>query len=160
MVMWNQSIRCSLLGCKYAWTRRTSSPPSDMKTTCWFSCIPCDFITSHSRRWFLVIGLHEAETLRRWNRVIFRASEGHHAAAGDHFKPALLVSSSHIATIDPHGHGPIRKWLLIFRIFRAHKGIARPFFAQLRLHSLGDRLQVLAYGFMIRRLTDREHFLQ
>src|SRR6516225_6701023 len=49
MVMWNQSIRCSLFGCRYSCTCRTSSPPSDMKTTCWLSCIPCDFITSHTR---------------------------------------------------------------------------------------------------------------
>src|SRR5215471_13098036 len=50
MVMWNQSIRCSLCGCRYSCTRRTSSPPSDMNTTCWFSCIPCDFSSSHKRR--------------------------------------------------------------------------------------------------------------
>jgi hypothetical protein len=68
--------------------------------------------------------------------------QSHAAASGDHFKPALPMSRSHIITTDPHGHGSM---------------IARTLFAHLCLHPFSNRLQVLAYGFMIRRLTDRAH---
>src|SRR6266436_1466261 len=34
----------------YSCRLRTVSPPSDRKTTCWFSAIPCDFSNSHKRR--------------------------------------------------------------------------------------------------------------
>ena len=50
IVMWNQSIQCSLDGWMYSCSWRTLSPPSERKTTCWFSAMPWDFSTSHSLR--------------------------------------------------------------------------------------------------------------
>ena len=35
-----------------------------------------------------------------------------------------------------------------------------PFFAQLRLHPLSDGLEMFAHRFVIRRLTNGQHFFQ
>ena len=50
MVTWNQSSRCSDAGAMYYAMFLTVSPPSVRKVTGWFSCHPCSFRTSCSRR--------------------------------------------------------------------------------------------------------------
>jgi hypothetical protein len=54
--------------------------------------MPCDFINSHSRRRFVVVGLNEPETLGGRCLVLGLAPKCHDALAGDHFEPPFFVS--------------------------------------------------------------------
>src|SRR5262249_38394996 len=102
-------MRCSLFVCRYSCTCRTSSPPSDIKTTCWFSCIPCDIITFQTRcRGFWSYVCTKPKHFGG-GTVFFRPPERHHTAARDHFEIPLLVGRSHVAAVDTHRHGTVRQ---------------------------------------------------
>ncbi|MGH9326340.1 MAG: hypothetical protein ACRD2B_06595 [Terriglobia bacterium] len=88
----------------------------------------------------------------------FCPPECHHAATGDHLEKTFFVSRPHVAAIQPHRHGSVRQGQrrILFRFQR----IGLRFLAQLHLHPLGDALQMFAHRFVIRGLTDRQHFFQ
>src|SRR4051794_15209142 len=141
--MWNQSIRCSLNGCRYSCTRRTFSPPSDMNTTCWFSCIPCDLMSSHNRRaWFVVVRLHVSETLRGRHLPLVVAPESDHAPAGDHLEPSLLVPRPNVPAINADGDRTVRQRLSFPILLRSLKQIQLSLLTEFLLGPLGDRVQV------------------
>jgi hypothetical protein len=68
------------------------------------------------------------------------------------------VGRSHVPAINPHRHGAIRHGQF-GRHFRFDR-IGRPFFAQLRLHPLGDGLKMFSHHLLMGGLADRQHFLQ
>src|SRR6202049_2466756 len=97
--MWNQSIRCSLKGCRYSCTRRTFSPPSDMNTTWLLHPLRLHQLPQSPSR-FLVVGLNEPETLRRGYFALILPPKSDDAFARDHFEPSLLVRRANVTAVD------------------------------------------------------------
>src|ERR1035437_7697778 len=88
----------------------------------------------------LVIGLHEAKTLRRGYLVRILAPEGNDALAGDYFKTPLFMRRSNVAAIDANRDRTVRKRLLPPPVFRAFVLIELPLSAQFLLDPLRRRL--------------------